>query len=201
MKFRILLLVYLMWILPAHAYAAGAISIVGVSDTSSISATGKTVGSQTAFGGGLLIGLPLAMRLSIETGALYFNRNWTDTTTGSNTLSSQVLEVPVLLKFHLRFLSIGAGGYYSSNIGSLNETGTVNNSSLGFGQYGINPYDYGLIGDVGVHIPLGRGFLLRVDGQYLYGLVNIATAPANTVQYRDFQVLAGFTFIFGDRTK
>ncbi len=173
------------------------VSFVGAYDSSNISANTKTIGPQTGYGGGILFGFPLGYRTSLETGAVYFNRGWTDKTAGSNTLVSQVLLAPVVFKLHFHIFSVGAGGYYASNLGSLNQSGAVNNSGLSYGSYGINPYDYGLIGEVAFHIFIGRGLAFKLQGDYLSGLTNVATVAGSTFQYRDILVLAGFTFHLG----
>jgi len=193
------LILFCSFLIPFRVHGA-VVSLVGDADFSNNTGNSKTVGPQTGYGGGVLIGFPLAMRLGLETGLLYFNRNWSDTTSGTNSISSQVFEVPVILKIHLfRFFSIGAGGYYASNSGNLSESGSTNNSSLTYSAYGINPYDYGLLGNVSIHVPLTPGVLFRVDGNYQSGLVNVSSNTNNNFQYRDMSVLAGFTFYFMER--
>jgi outer membrane protein W len=182
----------------ATAAHAGSISLVGLEDVSQNNATGFNTNSQSGTGEGILISGHLADRLALETGVLYYNHTWGDNTSGTNVISGQVLQVPLVFQMRIfRWFYIGAGGYYTSNSGDLKETGSTNNSNLTYASYGIKNNDYGWVGDAGLqfHI-LGRMFL-RLEARYTSGSTNLATGAGNQFYTRDWQYLAGLTFYLG----
>lgn len=187
-----------------NAASAAVISVVGLQDTSNISTnSAMATGSSSGTGEGLLLAFHLGERTSIETGALQFTRKWTDTTSGNNdTLSGQIIEVPLVFQLHLvHWFSLGVGGYYSTNSGNLTESGTVTNSSLGYGSYGIAGTDYGLVGSAALHFYLGHGIMLRLEERYTQGTPNLALTSGAQFHNRDLQTLAGLSFILGSYSR
>jgi len=177
---------------------AGALSLVGMEDVSQNNATGFDVGSKSGTGGGLLLSGHVAERLALETGVLYYNHSWSDSTSGSNVLSGNVLQVPLVFQLRIfRWFYIGAGGYYTSNSGNLTETGSNPNNNLAYSSYGIKSYDYGWVGDAGLQFHILGNMFLRLEARYTSGGTNLATNSADTFYTRDWQYLAGFTFTFG----
>lgn len=180
-----------------HAQALS-VSLLGVGDNSQETSSNLKLGSQTNDGEGLLINAYLGGRWTASVGGLYFTRSWTDTSTGaSNTISSQVLMVPLIFDFHLRYFSLGLGGYYSQNQGSLSESGAVTNSNLSYAAYGINNYDYGYLGRIGLHMPIGHSAAIQLGVLYAGGSPNLSINTANTFQNRDILYTAGITIGLG----
>jgi hypothetical protein len=173
--------------------SAASLSLVGLDDVSSTSSTGFNTGSDSGLGAGVLLGMHIGGRFSFNTGFLYYTREWSDTTSGSNTLKATVYTIPFLFDWHLRIIHFGVGGYYSSYTGSLSESGATNNSSLSYSSYGISQSDVGFLGDVGLHIPLG-GASLRLDALFYSGNTNLATNSNNKFEVRDIVYMAGFSF-------
>jgi outer membrane protein W len=191
-------MVILSWGLFSAAAHAGSLSLVGLQDTSQINAQGTTITSESGTGEGILFSGHLTEGIALETGALYFEHKWGDNTSGTNVITSQVLQVPLVFQMRVfRFFYIGAGGYYTANVGDLKETGSTTNSSLGYTAYGIKNNDYGWVGDAGLqfHV-LGRMFL-RLEARYTSGSTNLALTSGNQFYTRDWQYIAGLTFYFG----
>jgi len=202
-KLLIALVILICPFLVPNSAQASSISLMAVDNFSQNTSTivsgtnGKNLGSQNGFGGGGLVDFPFAQKLGFETGFLFFDRNWSDTN-GANSLVSQTYEIPAMFKLHfLGAVSLGVGGYYAFNSGNLGETGTITNSALTYSNYGLNPYDYGLRGELDFHVPLSMAVNLRIDVAYDYGLSNAATASGNTFNYRSAQILAGLQFMLG----
>lgn len=180
------------------AASAMTMSLVGVQDTSRISSDSLTLGSKAGTGEGVLFGMHLADRIGLEFGALQFNRTWTDTTSGTNTISGTVVQVPLIFQLHLlRWFSLGAGGYYSTNSGLMTETGTNPNSSLSYPGYGIAGTDYGMVGAAIFHFRIAHGVYIRLEERYTSGSPNLSVNTANHFYNRDLQTLAGLTFTLG----
>jgi len=194
MDFRIVSFLIVMFLgLQSQAVS---ISILGLQDNSQISSAGFKTDSGSGYGEGLLINAHLGGRWSVSTGALYFNRQWADNSAGASTISSQVLAIPLIFDFHLRFLSIGAGAFYSQNQGTLSESGAVSNGALAYNSYGINNYDNGYLGRIEFHLPIGHEVSLHLGAMYLSGSNNLSINQANTFQNRDIVYEAGLNISF-----
>jgi hypothetical protein len=92
-------------------------------------------------------------------------------------------QIPVQLRVWAnRMIGVGVGGYYA-----VGATGDA------LKALELQGHDYGLIGSLGVNLPLGAiGFL--IEGRYQYGIANVA-APGNLSRHwRGAQILAGFRF-------
>ncbi len=179
---------------------AAAISIVGLQDTSHISATGFTVDSKSGAGGGILLNGHFGNSFGIETGALAFERSWTDSTSasGTSTLSGTVIEIPLTIEYRFwRHFSIGVGGYYSSCPGTLKETGATTNNALNYSAYGIKNSDYGGVADFSLQMHLYSATFFRAEYRYTVGGPNLTSTSGDTFKNRDSQILVGLTFAIG----
>lgn len=172
---------------------AFSVSFLGLQDNSHNTASNLKLSTRINTGYGLLLHQQIGQRWKLTAGGLQFARNWQDCTVGSSTLSSQVLMLPMIFSYELKYLSFGLGGYYSQNQGNLSSVGSVNNSSLAYSSYGIKNYDYGYLGQVGLHVPLGGTFAFQLSATYTGGLLNQSLNQANTFQNRDVMYLAGVT--------
>jgi hypothetical protein len=187
-------------------------SLVGLMDSSSLNVSntpstlvvnGATVsGISTSSsakigpGGGILFDSKLVPEFGFEFGALYITRKVEQTTSftfsgisssQSSTTTSHYLEIPLLLRIWLSpYVSIGAGGYYAKGLGSIDPS--------------IKSSDYGAVGSLGLHLPLGSSSSLLIDGRYNLGLKNVDNSGmGQTMKYRDLQIIAGLTFGFGGK--
>jgi len=179
---------------------AASVTFQGLEDVSRVTSSNYSVGSQSNFGEGILFNTYLGDRWSLSTGFWYYPRGWTDTTSGSNAISSQVLQIPLMFNFHLRFAYVGLGVYYAQNQGTLLETGAVNNNSLQYGTYGINSWDYGYLGQLGLHMPITPSVGLQLAIAYTSTLVNNSTGTG-TFYNHDIIYIAGVSFRLGEGGK
>jgi opacity protein-like surface antigen len=180
---------------PAHAFYVG---LLGLEDTSNISASGFNVGQKSGYGGGLVFGGHPLFPLESEIGVLYFNRAWSDTTSGANVETASVYQFP--LTFHyfvLPHLAFGAGGYYSMASGAISQTGATPNSNLAYNTYGISDTDYGFTLDAQLRFHIHERGFLRLEYRYTQSLENSAVAASKKFTNSDTQFIVGFIFIFG----
>lgn len=199
--YRVLSLAALITLALAGNSAHASIAVVGVLNDGTLGGSGETdsLSGKAAFGAGILIDHPISIGTSLEFGAIYQGRKYDDTTSGF-TISSNQIQIPVLIRFNLiPMLSIGAGGYWETGSGDITATSDSNGSTTTFtySALGVKQSDFGLIGSVRLHFPMGPGMHFLVDGRYNYGLTNTSTAANTTVTMKGYQVLAGFSFGFG----
>jgi hypothetical protein len=205
---RLLILALVFGLMMSQAQAAS-ISLVGDVDSSNISLGNpgsSTTSPKLGYGGGFLIDSMMTPGVGFEIGALYITRKTeldgfsVNGGAASNLdVKTTAIQVPVLLRFHLLpMISIGLGGYWAYGIGNVNSTDTSGNS-LASGSYStelIKQSDFGLLGSVGLRLPLGTGGVkLLIDGRYAYGLTDFNNgAYTTTAKYRDVQGLVGLSF-------
>ncbi len=190
--------------LSAQNARAATLSLVGVGDwsTPSYNPSASASSSKLGLGGGALIDFVWLPQWRIEVGGLYVTRKIDFTGESSpQTQQGSGIQIPVLLRYNFnRFISFGAGGYYTRFIGNLSETsdstGVTANAS--YSANGLNDSEFGLVGSLAIHVPITYTMDLTVDGRYLYGLTNLVSDSAITGEssekYRDFQALIGLTF-------
>jgi hypothetical protein len=133
-------------------------------------------------------------KIGLEAGVFTFRRAFTLAAdiAGSNSAiynSYYIFHFPVLFRYHLdQHFSFGLGGYYNINPGFL----TYDN---------FKAYDSGAVASVRYEHKLNENFLVALDARYQYGLINMATSATATVNMRDYQILAGVVFKFGDKSQ
>jgi hypothetical protein len=182
-------------------------SIVGVGDYSKIGASNAptsgtysginvtnistSYSAKLGLGGGLLFTNMLSPRLGFELGGLYITRK-TDVTTSftalglsqgsTSTTTTRYIQIPILMRVRLtRGISVGGGGYFAEGVGSVDPT--------------IKKTDYGLVGSLALHFPIGHTTAFLIDGRYNLGLKNVDNSGSGAdLKYRDYQLLVGFAF-------
>lgn len=184
----------------ASSNALASIAIVGALDSGTETGNGIThsLSAKLGFGGGVLIDHPLGEGAAFEFGALYLTRKFDDTTVGE-TATENMIQIPVLLRLHLvPMISIGAGGYWETGMGNVTDVGDGTGATVSgsYNSVGAKQSDLGLVGSLRLHFPMGPGVHFLVDGRYTYGLTNISNLAGGNVTYKDYQVLAGFSFGF-----
>lgn len=154
-----------------------------------------TTASSNALGLGLLWGKKFgAGMFGIETGLFYFQEKFA---AFSMDWKTKRLHVPLMFRLNpVKFLSIGAGGYYE------NGTGDVDVSALGvtvtqsYADSGLKKSDYGLDFDLRIKIPFGPMVAFVIDGRYQLGLAERLKDTTGGASYksRSIQALGGFSF-------
>ena len=187
--------------------ASLSVDVAGVS-TAFPSPTGKF-----GFGGGLLLEVPLSMRLALELGGVYYQRKFSidETTLGGSliTLSFPTLEVPLTLNIHFnRFIMLSLGGYVTAPAGKGSATfadGTFVDAT--YSDFLLRNMNFGVLGGLGLCLPLGSKAALRVEGRYHLALQNSIDADTLAAQataswkQNELQALVGLTFGGGMSSK
>lgn len=161
------------WATPALAVQFSLYGVLGKSDAVQTGAAGAT--GSFAPGGGIGLEFPLGSMTGLEIDGFYLQRKNLDTFT--------YIEVPVLYRVHLgQYVSLGAGAYFADGQGS------------NFASNGISSTDLGLVGGLGVLIPLG-GMNLGLEGRYEYGgLWDNSTYSGITTSFNSLQILLSIKF-------
>lgn len=131
--------------------------------------------SDFSFGGGALVGLPMGPAGQLELGGIYSTRNFDLTGVGSpDAFKYKQFELSALFRvIAADVLSVGAGGFY----------GWSSSSDL--------LDDYGLVGAVGIVVPMSDQFGLRLDARYNLGLRDLTQDLPGSPKSSVFQLLAG----------
>lgn len=182
--------------------AFASISIVGALNEGTLTGSGESdsLSAKPAFGAGILIDHPISIGTAIEFGAIYQGRKYDDTSS-NYTVSSNAIQIPVLLRFTLLpMISFGAGGYWETGSGDITLTNDTDGSksTLTYSGLGVKQSDMGLVGSIRLNFLMGPGMGFLVDGRYNYGLTNTSN-NGTTITNRAFQVLAGISLGFGGR--
>ncbi len=192
MKTRLMVLMVLAGVVFAMpGQAATHLSLVGSANSSNQEIHSASEGTRRlGYGGGAL--LEFGGKLGIEAGVIWEQRS------NLNVLVSQYtyLQVPLALRWHAnRLLAFALGGYYAQGVGNPRLDGAAST----WAGLGMKKNDYGVLGGLGFHFPLGRGLLFRIEGRYLHGLANLQSNPSgeSTTHWQSIQALAGLTFRIG----
>jgi hypothetical protein len=169
-----------------------------VSNISPAAGLTTSAGSYTSYGA--LVNFILPGMWSVGTGVLYTEMGSHYKITGLNSdydEKAPYIQIPITLNYWLgHIVGIGVGGYYGFPGGNISDKGTLlgvpNLSSSGsFSQQNYASSDYGLVGQVQIHIPLGVKWFILADGMYEYGLQNVDNSPtANGTTIKNTAIVA-----------
>lgn len=141
--------------------------------------------SQPAMGYGLLFEWLRPSGISWEVGVSMVERKFGEEST--ETLM-KTLEVPVLARYNfLKYFSVGVGAYYAMAQGEVQ----AGSNTMPYEDAGLESNDYGLVGAVGVKIPLGR-FHVSLEGRQLYGMRDFSTLGSIVGNFNSTQLFLGF---------
>ncbi len=177
---------------PHSAYALD-FSLLGAVTQSnySLSTTPSTQSSSgTAFGVGGTVGVDLNPFFSLESGLLFLTHSFS-TFTGAVTqnYTNKYIDVPLLLRFvPFSLVSFSLGGYYGVLSAASIETLVSNVTTA---QIGNGSNDYGLLGGVGIRLPLASLLKVRLDILYQYGFANLSSNSATTQRSRNVDIFVG----------
>ncbi len=159
-----------------------------------------TVGSRYTYGGGVLFRFEMFSKLSLEVGALYLPRGYSesDSVVGTVVNTFDTIQFPALLKYQpFSILSLGLGPYFSHGVGSVHsypvsDPSQTTDTAYSFSTFGAD--DYGMVVSAGLDIrilPLTRWVM---DGRYLIGAQNISKMDGTSIYFRDLQIITGLRF-------
>lgn len=170
--------------------------LAGSVNMAKLSGGGASYTSETAIGyGGAIFGFNLGKKTTLEFNALYSKRSYSSSgtlvgTTTTLKVTTKYLEFPVLVRFWpIKWLSLGAGGYYAKQTGSVDSELTAGGrTTTGSGSWSGKKADYGVLGSVS--LVFGKMVCFYLDGRYYYGLAN-ASSGTTTVNWQGMQGLVG----------
>ena len=157
----------------------------------------------TAFGAA--VGFRLAPVLGLELGAMYDMRKFDAKLAGIETITKQnYLEIPLMLRVNLPFISFGAGPYYATALGDVNAAEVAPDGTVGpyvsstYAQELRKKSEFGFVGSVALKFHLAPTVSFLVDGRYLQSINNFNDDPADrdtvTDTWKGFQLLGGLSF-------
>jgi hypothetical protein len=153
----------------------------------------------SAFSYGITASYPIFdLPFELETGLFSIANEIEGAVNGVDTTrKSRALHVPFLLRFNFDpWISLAAGGYYSSGQGNVDTSASGTTVSQSYAAAGLLPDDAGLL--IGLkaklHVTTFMNFVL--DARYQHGLKNVASSSAYLYNTRSVQVFAGLGFDF-----
>jgi len=163
------------------AWAVG-VDLVGAGTYSMFTSNAFTPSSAFGYpGGGLVFNFRLGSKVDLSLGGLYLTS--ISSVSGVNMTNKMVNgQLALRLKF-TRSIFIDVGGYYNYLMSS-DQSFTGN--------------DYGVLGGLGIIIPLGQSVGFLIHPQYQYALANIVNGPV-TVTQSQVVGMVGFTFGMGGK--
>jgi hypothetical protein len=169
------------------------------SDVITNSALTETVG--VGFGGGMLVSQALSPLFSLEAGLLLLPRHISSTSTlpgQSNTVTGKFsyYEIPLLVRYNPpdSLFSFGVGAYYAHGLGNIRNPDTQT-AYASFEDENLSRSDYGLLGAIGIRVPIASQIAFYGDLRSALGVKNINTTSSDTNSWRDYvQLLLGASF-------
>lgn len=164
-------------------------------NTTSLSSSGVSLSThgKAVFGGGLTAEVSLPMNFGLEVDLLYIKQKFSQDTAAffgtsvTSTVSSGMVQIPVILRFRpIPFLNPGFGFYYSRVVTSWDVS--ADNYSSTTTNYGKN--DFGFVIAVGTGIPLGI-INLVADLRYTRSFKNSGGSTTDSLKLSQIQFLAG----------
>jgi hypothetical protein len=164
--------------------------------------TDSSAGLAYGFGGLAEVELPVVSYLGLEGGLLFNRRNVSYTVQipgyekSETKLGFNYFQVPLLIRFNLPLISLGAGGYFAKGTGFISRSTQVGSNTpvetrSTFEGANLKSYDYGFAASLAIAWPLAPFTSFVVDGRLLKGLTDIAKSDIDTFKFSDIQVLAG----------
>jgi hypothetical protein len=166
--------------LALHAQAMD-VSVLGSWSSSSFSVGGPVeLGSSTGWGFGAAASRSFGL-LDVQVGV--FNNPVGAETQGIESWT-RYLQVPALLQLRLPLVTVGFGGYYGIPLSAGTELEGVTAQEA--------DSDLGLMGTVGVRMPLREDWFVTGELGYQWGLVDVnSQAGGDSLKTRNFLVLLG----------
>jgi hypothetical protein len=140
-----------------------------------------TGGTTFGFGGFLRGSGPLTFELGLQYAPRSIN-------VGTATINE--LEIPLLLRFHVLIVTFALGAYYGLQIGT-------SASGAGATAPTVSGNDFGLVGALGLQLPLAPGVSVFGEGRWIFGLTSLSISGSpSTIQWRNLEILAGLDLGF-----
>ncbi len=183
------------------AQALGLTAVGGVESASVSSSVSSTAPSGTTLPSysrklqptfGAFVDFGVFPFLAFETGGLYLPRKFETQSGGATSDFSETrLQIPLLLRASVPFVSVGAGVYYAYGLGNVRTEASGAATESGYDTAKINRNEAGLLGSVRGSFPLFPLMSAVLDMRYCHGLSNRDTSETLQSYSRDIQVLAG----------
>lgn len=192
-----------------QAHAISDVSIVAGANRSgfkSSGVTGPAITPQVSYNAGVLVGFGSGS-VSVETGVLYIDKKYklftrlvTLRANVEADIAATYVELPLVLRLNMGFVSLGLGGYYAPRIGD-SASGTIQidggqKLTISNATSNLTSSDLGALAFLRFHILNSDTSALFLDGRYQYGIADIdsSSIKANS---RDIQVYLGYQFKLG----
>lgn len=155
----------------------------------------------SGYGGGVDGMFPLSKEFDLEIRAMYvsdqISNSFTGTATGTQVMTVNYFQFPVLLNVHLgEKFAIHAGGFYNVATGNVTLATTVGGVTTTTSNTTNSINDYGAIGGLEVRLPLGQKSTFLISADYLAGFANMNanTAGATSTTTASIEGLLGVLF-------
>jgi hypothetical protein len=167
-----------------QAYPGGA--VVAADGVTGLPTSGGGIG----YAFGVSMGAKMSKGLALEYGLFYGPRGFSFVQNSQNySYSTTAVQFPLMLRIPmLRFVFFGVGPYFAYSLGSLELS-----PAYGSGAQ-ISAVDYGLVGSLGIMIPLAVGMSVVGDARYVNGIKNVSLNSSFIAGFTEVQGFVGLRF-------
>lgn len=135
--------------------------------------------------------LDLGVSRLTRRGSLEYDFRGTGGTTIDDTTEFSYVEVPVLVRFHLGRVSLGAGGYVDKAVGTFQSALSGNQAFDDASASGLKSTSMGLMTSLAVDLPVHSRVSVVLDSRYAHGLSELSMTRTVSWKTRDLQAFVG----------
>ncbi|MBM3782445.1 MAG: PorT family protein [Acidobacteria bacterium] len=108
-----------------------------------------------------------------------------------DTTEFSYVEMPVLVRFHLGRVSLGAGGYVDKAVGTFQSALSRNLAFDDVSASGLKSTSMGLMTSLAVNLPVHSRVSVVLDSRYAHGLSDLSMTRSASWKTRDLQAFVG----------
>jgi len=183
-----LLIILGMGVFAPEPRASGHLRLAGGASTTSLSdsTSATTHQSKYAIVGGAAVGLHVAPKIALETGAWVLSRNYVAT---GYSVQTRWIAIPLEGRFQLLpSVNVGAGPYYAIASGNVSAR-THTTKTFTYSALGLKEGDFGVTGSVYADLLSLKVVSVFVEARYSSSVAN--AAKTGTLKYSDAIALIG----------
>ncbi len=184
----------------------GTMSFMGEANYAKPNYSPSLVGTDTKadsiYGGGIFLEEGLGSMFGIEIGGVYHPRKYElNSAILNQTVTQNMIQVPLVLRVHFGdLLSIAGGVYYGMYVGNVSYNNAIGGvsvaSSSSYSSANLSKTDYGFATSAGINLPITTSLKIGIEARYNMGMKNNNTTPSSTqtMRFKELTAMAGLRF-------